>query len=67
MEKFNVKSIDDKEIVLRSPDDLDKVFDIITKDNNFIAQFDDRKAKVIVSSLISSKVKSGDLIVRAEE
>jgi hypothetical protein len=67
MEKFKMKSIDEKEIVLSNCGELDKMYSLIVKDEPFIADFGDGKAKVIVSSLLSSRVKSGDIAIRAEE
>lgn len=67
METIEIKSINDKEIIVKNYNELSKVFDLIIKDNNFVAHFGDNSAEVVIGSIISSKVKSGDLKIRSEK
>jgi hypothetical protein len=76
METFEARRASDTELVLKNKDDLDRVYTLISKDENFILQWKSHSGKdipgqlcsqVFISANVSAKVKSGAIILRSEE
>jgi len=63
-------SVEDNLIILSSADDLEKIFELINKDENFILQWVKNKmitSEMIIATNITAKVKTGELVLRAVE
>lgn len=71
METFDVASISDKEIVLNNAKDLERVYALIQSgDDNFIIRITtakEIKSQVIISSTLSAKLKTGELLLTSKE
>jgi len=70
MEIFKANIYTETKIELTSSEQLDKLFNIILNDEDFILQWIDNdvlESEVIISNNISSKVKNGDLLLTSKE
>lgn len=64
VEKINTLSLNENELVVSSLEELEKVTDLIHKGETFIL-VGKKSNRVIVGSTLSSKVESGELILRS--
>jgi hypothetical protein len=71
METIKAKYVDDQIIVLASTDQLEKVYGIILKEEDFIIEWKDKEgtifSKVIIGSTLISKVRTGDITLNGIE
>lgn len=68
--KFLATKVDDQCIELSSSDELESLYNILEKDENFILQWyegDVLHSELKMSTNISSKVKTGEIILKAKE
>jgi len=70
MEKFLATKVDDTIIELTSSDDLDQLYDMLDKDENFILQWNEGKvlhSELKIATNISGKVKTGEITLKSKE
>jgi hypothetical protein len=70
MEKFEAIKVDDKCIELKSSQELEKLYGLMEKDENFILQWKenaDLKSEVKIATNISAKVKNGEIVLMSKE
>jgi len=70
MEKFKATMNSETNIQLENAEQLDKLYETIQADENFILQWYENnilKSEVIISTNISSKVKNGELKLTSKE
>jgi hypothetical protein len=70
MEKFMATKVDDKTIELKSSNDLEKLYGLLDKDENFILQWvegTEVRSEVKVATNISGKVKTGEIVLKSRE
>ena len=72
MEKIKGVAYSEACIVLKSLSDLERVYELIANDENFILEFKDdngKMAEVMIANNLSGKVKNGEirLIAKMEE
>lgn len=69
MEKYKAVKYKELEVIqLESSEELDKLYQTIANEENFILQWDEEdilKSEVIIVTNISSKVKTGDMKLTA--
>jgi hypothetical protein len=69
MDKYEVLTFDDKEIVLRNSGELESLYNNLENAENFILTWEEDKkthSEVIIASNFSIKVKNGELKLRSE-
>jgi hypothetical protein len=70
MEKFLATKVDDKSIELKSSNELEELYKLLDKDENFILQWvegNDLRSEVKVATNISGKVKTGEIVLKSRE
>jgi hypothetical protein len=70
MEKFLATKVDEKCIELKSSNDLEKLYGLLDKDENFILQWVENtelRSEVKVATNISGKVKTGEIVLKSRE
>jgi len=71
METFEARIFKPELVLLNNSKELEKLYGLIEKDENFIIQWIDDKgrkcAEVVVSTHIAGKVKNGEMKLKAEE
>lgn len=70
MEKFKAIIYTENNIELSNSEELDRLYEIIQADENFIIQWTENsiiKSEVIIATNISSKVKNGELKLTARQ
>jgi len=70
MEKFKASLYTENNIQLENSEKLDKLYEIVQSDENFILQWVEKdvlKSEVIIATNISSKVKNGELKLTSKQ
>ena len=70
MEKFQATKVSDVGIELTTATDLEKLYILLEKDENFILEWKEgnvKHSKVIIGNNLSAKVKTGDISLTAKE
>ena len=70
METINIKEFDEQRIVLKSGKDIEKILNLIDKQDSFIiswSQDNKKSSRLIVPETMGSKIKIGDISILAEE
>ena len=70
MEKFLATKIGDNFIELSSANQLEKLYDMLDKDENFILQWTEGSvlhSELKIATNISSKVKTGEVLLKSKE
>lgn len=70
MEKFQATKFEEDGIELANSSDLEKLYQIIEKEENFIVNWTEggvKRSKVIIGTNLMSKVKNGNLELSAQE
>ena len=71
METYKAKLYDETNIIqLENAEELNKLYATIESDDNFILQWNEKcviKSEVIITTNISSKVKTGELKLTSQE
>lgn len=68
--KFLATKVDDKYIELSSSNDLEQLYTVLEKDETFILQWKEGEvlhSELKMSTNIISKVKTGEIILKAKE
>lgn len=69
MEKFKARKYEEDRIELSSSEDLDSLYTVIDNEEDFIMMWTDKQgvehSEVIITTNISSKVKTGELKLTA--
>lgn len=70
MKKFLATKVDDNFIELSNVDDLDNLYEMLDKDENFILQWNEGDvlhSELKLATNISSKVKTGEVILKSKQ
>lgn len=70
METFEATKYKDNVIELTSTEQLEKLYDVIEKEENFILKWKEgevKQSEVMVGNNLSAKVKNGDIKLTAKE
>lgn len=67
METFDITSMTDKDIVLTKHSDLETVYNLLQKDENFIVRSKEKTSTIIIAANLNHRVKAGELTLSAKE
>lgn len=70
MENFLATKVDEQFIELSSSDEIEKLYEMLDKDENFILQWkegDVMHSKLVLATNSSSKVKNGEIELKSKE
>ena len=70
MDTYKAKVYEKDYIELENSSELDKLYQTIQGDDNFILQWKDKgtlHSEVIIATNVSSKVKTGEIVLKAKE
>ncbi len=69
MEEFNIKSYNDKEIILNDADQVVRLFEVLEKEKAVHFKWTDgniKKSQIIIAGNITGKVLLGEIQIRSE-
>ena len=70
MEVFNIKTFNDKEILLTECDQVTKLYDTLSKDEAVQFVWIDgnvKKSQIIITGNIAGKIRLGEMLVKSEQ
>lgn len=70
METFEIKSFNDKELVLTDSEQVSKLYTILQNEEAIQLIWKDRnikKSQIVIATNIAGKVRTGEMVVKSEE